>query len=277
MLIDERARQCVAYLVEESIQDGVQTRWPVGTLFFVGEEIDERGALRYAVTAAHVILDVQPGTQQYVRVNLCTGGVFDVPIVVADWVIHPSSDVAVCDFTTVLSRCTTEWTAFDQRSIGADWYWVGCGSGVALEEVGVGDEVALVGLLAEHPGTLRNQPIVRFGHVSLAPHEPIPLELAPNQPRSVDAFVVEAQSWGGQSGSPVFMYWPHFREWQEQDKGARGPWLLGLVHGSFKTDEPIRKPVGIPGDWGFGANAGLTVVIPATTILETFGLLRERA
>lgn len=278
MLIDERARKCVAYLIEETFPHGIPTRCPVGTAFFTGLTIEPpadvmfRLPVTYAVTARHIIEEVLPGNQLYIRVNTTDGRYQDIPVDPKQWVPSVNSDVAVYRF---------DWSPdFDAVCLEIGWFWVGAGTAPQTEELVVGDEVALIGLFAEHPGQNRNQPVVRFGHVALMPHEPMAIDVADHLPPVwTTPFVVEATAWGGNSGSPVFLYWPHFREWQQPDKGARGPWLLGLVHGTFTVREELDKPSNIPGDWLVKNNAGLTVVIPARDIhaaLNQPSLLEER-
>ncbi len=266
MIIDDRARRSVAYVVEEGDDNGEPVKWETGTCFFVGIAAEGPGYwldIRYAVTARHVIEAVAPPNQLYVRLNLKSGGYSDVPTDMADWFCNPATDVAVYRMR--------DWRDdFDAQSLPVGWFWVGGDDAPPHNKLEVGDEVATVGLFAQHPGRSRNQPVVRFGRVSLMPHEQIKVQITKCKPLlSIDVFVIEATSWGGQSGSPVFLYWPHHREWQMPDKGDRGPWLLGLVHGNFRVLEDLDMPESIPGDWFVRANAGLTMVVTANDIFHT--------
>ena len=68
--------------------------------------------------------------------------------------------------------------------------------------IGVGDEVFLTGLFANHIGQQRNLPIIRVGNIALMPEEPVQHpSLGP-----IDAYLIEARSIGGLSGSPVFVH-----------------------------------------------------------------------
>jgi hypothetical protein len=263
MIIDERTQKCVAYLVEEDTKG----RAPTATVFFVNAAAPEFAPgtallMPYAVTARHAVEDVTPGAKLFLRVNLKDGACCDLP---ADtWTVHPNSDVAVCRIETDLD--------IDIKGLTAGAMWVGNG-GPSENELVVGDDIAIIGLFTEHPGASRNLPVARFGHVALLPHEQIELELYEGLTVKTNFFVVEVMAWGGNSGSPVFLYWPHHREWKEVgDKGDRGPWLLGLLHGTFCVREPLDKPKKPPGEWLVRNNAGLAVVVPAADILATLDL-----
>ena len=66
------------------------------------------------------------------------------------------------------------------------------------EEIGIGSEVYFPGLFVHHHG--RNEPIVRGGIVSSMPTEPVLTEFG-----EIHAYLAEARSVGGLSGSPVIV------------------------------------------------------------------------
>jgi len=72
---------------------------------------------------------------------------------------------------------------------------------IARLNLGVGDEVFLAGLFTEVTETTRNIPIVRLGSLAMMPGEKIPFK----DGKLIDAYLVEARSIGGLSGSPVFV------------------------------------------------------------------------
>lgn len=65
-----------------------------------------------------------------------------------------------------------------------------------------GTEIFFTGLFAPHFGEKRNYPIVRFGRVALIPEEKINL----GENIKTDLYLIEANAFGGNSGSPVFFY-----------------------------------------------------------------------
>lgn len=147
--------------------------------------------------------------------------------------------------------------------------------------IGPGDEVFFAGLFTSHAGSAHNEPILRFGNISMMPREPVEIQNADGSRTSVSAFLVEARSWGGQSGSPAFVWLSPLRNpgvitMPEIDGPNKPlplnaqPHLLGLVCGhfdisrdiTFKGDSNISGTVGI--------NAGVAIVIPAADIATEF-------
>jgi hypothetical protein len=143
---------------------------------------------------------------------------------------------------------------------------------VTREEIGVGDDVFMFGMLVDHEGRQQNTPVVRFGHISLMPHDPIPLGAGVLQ----ECFLADCESIGGFSGSPVFL--------------ASGK-VLGVNMGCMTTplllrdagtgdasDECLQSETGkavMPEE-----NSGLMVVIPAwrlSGLLKAPALVSARA
>jgi hypothetical protein len=75
-----------------------------------------------------------------------------------------------------------------------------------LEKLSFGDEVASAGLLPSFPGSLRNYPIFKFGHISAKPTEAIPAPCVqnPSNIRSLKLFFIAMNLVPGNSGSPIF-------------------------------------------------------------------------
>jgi hypothetical protein len=69
-----------------------------------------------------------------------------------------------------------------------------------------GDPVSIIGLFRLHYGKQRNIPIVHTGHVAALPDpdERIPIKDAEGNKFEAEAYLVEAQTLDGLSGSPVF-------------------------------------------------------------------------
>jgi hypothetical protein len=72
--------------------------------------------------------------------------------------------------------------------------------------IGFGDDVFMVGRFLGHTGkTCRNEPVVRFGNVSLVPRDQLVYE---GRNFWVQAFLVEMHPLPGFSGSPAFLHIP---------------------------------------------------------------------
>jgi hypothetical protein len=76
---------------------------------------------------------------------------------------------------------------------------------VALK-VGPGDEVYMVGRLLAHAGRVTNNPVARFGNVSLMPN--VKELVRDGRGKDVEAYLIEMRSHAGFSGSPVFLLIP---------------------------------------------------------------------
>jgi SEC-C motif len=131
------------------------------------------------------------------------------------------------------------------------------------ESVGLGDEIVIMGLFSSHYGKRQQIPIVRIGHLAALRGEPVTTKYC----GPLDAYLVEAMSIGGLSGSPVFVNIPTKSE--EEGKlqlGAR-TWLLGMMHGHFDVKD-WNADVETGGVQG-AVNSGVGVVIPVEKITET--------
>lgn len=113
------------------------------------------------------------------------------------------------------------------------------------------------------------QPIVRFGHISRMLTEKVRLDVAPGtMSQPLDAYLVEAQSWGGQSGSPAFVHFAINRQPGMIVFNAATQaqfMLLGLVHGH----DDIGRAVVVEGEATKASvpiNSGIAIVIPADHI-----------
>ena len=80
----------------------------------------------------------------------------------------------------------------------------------------------------------RNIPIVRIGNLASLDEEKVQTEGGP-----IDAYLIEARSLGGLSGSPVFLNLGTVRQIKRQVVGAESGapiiFLLGLIHGHYDT------------------------------------------
>jgi hypothetical protein len=159
----------------------------------------------------------------------------------------------------------------------------------------VGHEVFFVGLFSQHAGRERNLPIARFGAVSRQPSEPISVQRSDGSIEELEGYLVEARSWGGHSGSPVFWYYPISEVFFVPDPTAR-PMnrearrragakaanqrqipisreggliaLLGLVSAHFDIPQQAQTQGDVLGQVVTNINAGIAVVTPAHHIRE---------
>jgi hypothetical protein len=221
-----------------------------GTAFLVGTPTKDAGtAFHYMVTAKHVIEQIDRHSADkkvLLRINHTAADAHIYETSVKDWVFHPdnsSVDVAVAP---VWLGPLVEMTA-----IPLEVFRVGLPSWVRA-----GTEVFFPGLFHVRTGERRNVPVVRVGVVAALPEEPIFL----SRIGTIDAYLIEARSIGGLSGSPVFAY-------RETPTGRfASDWevfWIGLMHGHFDTTAPLddltRRAERV--------NMGLAVVVPGQDVL----------
>ena len=275
MIIPIDLRDCVAFVYYESANGA---KIPAGTAFFIQDPEPTIGAdltTKYCVTARHVIESIVKyghGGGVWLRLNRPNGEISWVNVPLTDWLGHPDEtdtmwfehrdnprfDVSACIWRYPDSLLQGFGVVAPYTSVFVD------DKKISEHAISAGDEVFMTGLFANHIGKRRNIPIVRCGNIAAMPEEPVETALGP-----MEAFLIEARSIGGLSGSPVFVSLGS----QRLGKGGQyslGPWyvyLLGLVHGHWDA----RRGDTVPDDTTNGAsiNQGIAVVAPATQILET--------
>lgn len=268
MLVNEHFRKCVTFLYADEPDRGAVRRVPVGSVFFVGvpafpNPAEGTGFFVYAVTARHV---VDFPAMLWVRMRLTAGGFVDLPVAKDAWTHHPHTDVAVAAIQLDDS--------FDAAYLSVDLLATRfIAETPNLAPIGEGDDLFFSGLFVGHYGKGIPQPIIRFGNIALMPREPVTIEISkhPYTEADVDAYLVEARSWGGQSGSPAFITFSADRELglggAFKVGGATPFAVLGLVQGGWRYREGMKAPD--PSGEGFvEVNMGISVVIPDYKILE---------
>jgi hypothetical protein len=276
--IADHYRKCVAFLIADSTNEaGQPERKPVGTAFLIGvpaREFDERApeesSFTYVVTTRH-LANLSYQTNLYLRVSRRAAGFIDIPIPSDSWVRHDRTDVAVAAIELPPDEELPDISIVRLERFMTDR---------AVVEVGVkeGDHLFFSGLFVQHHGRGRTLPIVRFGSIALMPHEPVEIETEPNGPKIlVDAYLAESRSWGGASGSPVFIYFGLDRPAMYGHQ--RHPFLLGVVHGHYDIHREIEFVGDVLGGGKVPINAGIAIVIPAQKIAELLmqdDLVQER-
>jgi hypothetical protein len=266
MVIGEEYRKCVVFLFADvpDADTGDPKRTPAGTAFLAGipapgpPPVGNQGFyIRYLVTARHVVELSRKYGSLFARIHLADGTAPFMEFPSDSWHEHASTEVAVALLRTS--------APIDHVLIAVDQFEL---DAIAAEhKVAIGDEVFFVGLFSEHPGIERNQPIVRFGNISLMPDEKLLVNLGDSTAR-IRAYLVEARSWGGHSGSPAFVYFLPDRFGNSISMNVNVPiFLLGLVQSHYD----IKSDVKFIGDVGSGEvsmNAGIAAVVPAQDIYD---------
>jgi hypothetical protein len=273
MQVPDTVRKCVAFVGARLPTDEFS---PQGTAFFMARLIpgvpDE--AFVSVVTAKHVISGMEEAgyDKVYLRLNFKDGNAYLVESDFKDWQSHPDEsevDVAVLPFF--------DWheNEYDHLIIHPTLFY-----NSARITIGTGDEVFLPGLFVNHYGRNRNIPIVRVGNIAAMPEEKVLTKAG-----LIDAYLVEARSIGGLSGSPVFVhlgYWRNIDGTLMQHKGPHGGYhLVGLMHGHYKVKDvkplpAITSPV-LKKEY---INMGIAIVVPLSKIMEVVeqpNIMKEEA
>jgi hypothetical protein len=288
VFVPDLIRKCVAFVGIER-DDGSFIPKATGFFAMAGEGDTQRS---HFVTAEHVITNIKKQIAKderekdvkgnlAVRLNLIGGTSQVVVIHDEPWWSHPDltnlTDVAVIP-------ASFHRHYFDHFALPLYGRIVEFVSKADLRNRGavLGQEVAIIGLFRNHRGHDRNEPIVRIGHIAAMPDEPVHTKYCGD----TEGYLVEANSIGGLSGSPVFVnqYGDNVRptvhvggpvlqiHGQKKDGFVdfdRFP-LFGLMHGHWDlpnlTDDAVTEDVDGRKE---SINTGIGVVIPVHKIIET--------
>jgi hypothetical protein len=249
MRIPDDIPKCVAFLGIEVPKDH-QSFWDYRGTGFVIRFAGKKAAFYYLATAKHVAVKAE--TSKFtVRYNTKDGKsrrYFLQPTEGA-WHYHPndtSADAAITPFP-VQDDQDRKAVPFDVLLTDKDIRSGG--------NIGIGNETIMTGLFTQHQGLEKNLPIVRTGNVAMIPDEPVHTKSF----GAMDAYLIEARSTQGLSGSPVFV---RYHDTPVTEKLG----LLGLIHGHY--DEKRRR-----GDKGSKTkpdpvNVGIAIVVPAQKLID---------
>jgi len=204
---------------------------PNGTGFFVGVKNPSGSNFHvYLVTAKHILY--KTNTMDFVdtvflRINKKEGGyeLGSIPIISEgeerNVFTHSDSSVDI-----VVISCLPDQEKYDFKFLTDDLIT----TKEAFKELKIreGSDVFFTGLFTPYMGSERNYPIVRFGRVALVTDEKIEW-----QGKLMDLYLIEAGSYGGNSGSPVFFYLGSDREPGSIVIGSPILKLAGVMQGTF--------------------------------------------
>lgn len=237
-------------------------------------DVPHMNRLAYFATAAHVIEKVTQTSADkrvWLRVNTKDSRYkwYETPEVC--WKQHPCDstvDLAILKIGIDDSFDHVAWPL--ERSVVKDSLDTPESGDRKVE---LGDELCIAGLFYLHKGEKRNIPIVRVGNVSGLRIEPVLNKAG----IPMDVYLVEAQSMGGLSGSPVFIdiatakrVLPpssgHMAAAYLQNSFSRFK-LFGVIHGHFGAEASVDA-IADDGNEKLPINLGIAMVIPAEKIGE---------
>jgi len=193
--ITDDARRAVVFFGKPSPPDGEIKYGGTGFLLLdtAGENVP------YLVTCRHVAKELEDDF--IIRVNKRGGG--SIPLEVTHqkwrWSYHPDESVDIAATVLPLDASVYDVAYFNLRKLIQIY---------DADRVMCGGPVCLAGLFRLHAGTRRNVVIVHSGHIAAVPdpHEKIPIrDRVTDKITEVEAYLIEAQTLEGLSGSPVFI------------------------------------------------------------------------
>jgi hypothetical protein len=234
-----------------------------GTAFIVSIKGAHNNVFLYLVTAKHVAEAVE-GCPFVVGLNQKNGKKARLEADGNKWYYHPTEPNAVDAAVTLFAP-----SHYDLLNI--EWVHEGLFATPNVMQsagIGIGDEIAVVGLFTRFWGKDQYFPIVRIGNLAMLPRERIPVEKFD----PMDAYLAEGRSIGGLSGSPVFV-----RQTLNMNVGdGKGNVLqfsgtgqihfLGLMHGHWRVGQASLRKEGI--EASEAVNMGVSIVVPAHKIRE---------
>jgi hypothetical protein len=257
MRLPERIKNCVGFL-----SHAVPNPKYIGTGFLVALRGRHDNAYVHLVTAAHVAEDLDPGDWLF-GMNGKDRGMIWLQGGSVKWWYHPSEKETVdCAVTIFASDKTAE---YDMDFIPETMFVTD--EKIKQLDLGIGDELSVVGLFTRFHGSDRHVPIVRTGNVAMMPSERVPVD----KNTEMEVYLAEGRSIGGLSGSPVFI-----RESLNTPMGdgkgnvkffmGQGQiHFLGLMRGHWETE---LLPAKTQREQVEAVNMGISVVVPAQKIWE---------
>lgn len=189
--IDDRLLDSVIYLYasEKSANSGEKLG---GSGFVVGvPSIAYPNKLYiYAVTNAHIV----EGGFTTLRFNNTSGQFVVIPTKATDWEYHHDEGVDLAACSIAIPTNVYIFPINIEK-------WFLTQDAINEFKVGIGDETFTIGRFVNHEGEQKNLPSVRFGNISMMPYEPVDYK-----GKTHEAFLIEARSIPGYSGSPVFTH-----------------------------------------------------------------------
>lgn len=239
----------------------------------------------YIVTAKHVLLDAndQVRPDLYLRVSRVGGGVTytsltEGPANHLRVMTNPDKSIDIAVFTISNEDVTNMVRAVQQKTIVRELKAGSISSKVLKDQkfferspVREGDDIFFVGLFTPFYGAQANIPICRFGRISMVTSEKIPFlgTYGTNMPQ--DLYVAETQVFGGNSGSPAFVYkknkTPSIFTIGPPNQLQNDVYLAGVIKGYFNDWSEVKvvnsgvTPIS-------SSSFGVAVIVPAYHLYE---------
>jgi hypothetical protein len=195
--IPAKFENCVFFLFGPKTSKVDETIGPGGTGFIVCRHSETLGSQRhmYAITNKHVI-----NNYYWIRINTADGGTRIIKHDPDDWAESADEDLAALDITDDIDLTGEDHVSWiwNNDFLNHDSVWG--------NQIGIGDQVFMIGLFSNHSGGGRNIPVARFGNIAAMPSTLSPVMLSENDPYIRPAFLNDMRSRSGFSGAPVWVW-----------------------------------------------------------------------
>jgi hypothetical protein len=216
------------------------------------------GQFIYAVTNRHVI----EGGSLTVRLNTADGDIDAFEFKKTDWICSETDDLAIC----VLPRLVQK---FAVRSLRSDWLLTE--KDAKIYDIGIGDEIILLGRFINREGIQQNAPTARFGFIANMMKDPVEYKIGSKEHKQ-ESVLCEVKSIGGYSGSAVFLT-------PDPTVGRHGKpvpdvmtWVLGVDCCHIQSWESAYDDKGHElKHVRIAANTGMMAVVPAWKLIDLLG------
>jgi hypothetical protein len=249
----EKAKKCVTFLFTDE-----KNPKPIGTAFFVGIELKKYFVV-YMITAKHVLKksgkldDSELLSSIRMRLNN-KNGILEYSIrniSKSEVLSHEDGNVDLIAINITLSQNHFDYLFIHEKMFTDEKI-------LNENNIGEGSKVFFVGLFGNFYGNQRNYPVLRFGNISLMTKEKLIID--DNEPSKLaHVYLIECQSMGGFSGSPVFLE----KERITEDKLYFSPefYLGGIMKGHYRDR--------IYGNYDtLNFNLGLAMITPCYILKE---------
>lgn len=239
---------------------------PNGTAFFVSvkDPLKPNAVAGYLITAKHVLY--KPDTKEYlekvyIRLNKKDGGseaaIIPIKVRGSEKTVYFHSDTSV-DLAAI--PLFADQTRFDFKYLHE--HFITTEEDYRKLKIREGSEVFFMGLFLPFPGAEKNYPVVRFGRIALVTDEKINWNGT-----KTTLYLIEAGSYGGNSGSPVFFYLGSDREPGSVIVGTPVLKLAGVMQGTFEEKLGLEV-INTKSSPASRSNMGIAAIVPAYKLHE---------
>jgi hypothetical protein len=269
MRVPDAIKKCVAFIGYEMADGSFRF---AGSVLFLEDHPGKYGCM---ITARHVIDGIRDLAYAHVwlRLNNKSGACEWIRTDACNWKSPEDASLDIAVHSGYLNNDADHMFLHRELVLTPDI--------ARTKNIGVGDEIFITGLFANYAGDRRNVPIVRVGNLATFPEERINVRKL----GVIDAYLIEAWSIGGLSGSPVFYhshgspgsaYRPFAshslspiatpeRGTHDDAKVEQSFYLMGIVHGHYVKEEnaldALRNDIE-------KLNTGIAIVVPIAKVLE---------